>query len=61
MPEEEKKVKISLSIDPELNKKMDEIIKTKFYKKSRLVQFLIKKYIDDNIDLDSCPQGVVCK
>lgn len=21
----------------------------------------IKKYIDDNIDLDSCPQGVVCK
>jgi len=47
MPEEEKKVKISLSIDPELNKKMDEIIKTKFYKKSRLVEFLIKKYIDD--------------
>ncbi len=48
IPENEKKVKISLSIDPKLNEKMDEIIKTKFYKKSRFIDFLIKKYIEEN-------------
>ncbi len=48
IPEEDKKVKISLSIDPHLNKKITEIaIEKKFYKRSRLIEFLIKKYIDD--------------
>jgi metal-responsive CopG/Arc/MetJ family transcriptional regulator len=48
IPENEKKVKISLSIDPKLNEKMEEIIKNKFYKKSRFIDFLIKKYIEEN-------------
>jgi metal-responsive CopG/Arc/MetJ family transcriptional regulator len=47
IPEEEKKVKLSISIDPELNKKIEEVIKNKFYKKSRFIEFLIRKYIDD--------------
>lgn len=46
MPEETKKVKISISIDPELNNKIDEVIKNKFYKKSRFIEFLIKSYFD---------------
>lgn len=49
IPEEDKKVKISLSIDPYLNKKITEMaIEKKFYKKSRLIEFLIKKYIEEN-------------
>ena len=48
MPDDQKKVKISLSIDPELNRKMKDIIKNKFYKKSRFIDFLIRKYIEDN-------------
>ena len=46
MPEETKKVKISISIDPELNNKINEVIKSKFYKKSRFIEFLIKSYFD---------------
>ena len=42
-------IKISISIDPFLDKKMSEIIvNRKFYKKSRFIEFLIKKYIDEN-------------
>ncbi len=49
IPEESKKIKISISIDPFLDKKMSEIIvNRKFYKKSRFIEFLIKKYIDEN-------------
>jgi metal-responsive CopG/Arc/MetJ family transcriptional regulator len=48
IPDDKKKVKISLSIDPELNRYMDEIIKNKFYKKSRFIDFLIRKYINDD-------------
>jgi hypothetical protein len=48
IPDNEKKLKISISIDPELNRKVDKIIEKKFYKKSRFFEFLIKKYIEDN-------------
>lgn len=48
MPDEGKKVKISISIDPILDKEIEEIlIERKFYKKSRLIEFLLKKYIED--------------
>jgi len=51
IPEEAKKVKISISIDPVLDKKVEDIImKMKFYKKSRFIEFLIRKYIDENKD-----------
>lgn len=48
IPDDEKKVKISLSIDPNLNKEMEKIIESKFFKKSRFIDFLIRKYIDEN-------------
>jgi metal-responsive CopG/Arc/MetJ family transcriptional regulator len=49
IPDEDKRIKISISIDPHLNKKLQEIaVKNKFYKKSRLVEYLIKKYIEEN-------------
>jgi metal-responsive CopG/Arc/MetJ family transcriptional regulator len=48
IPDNEKKLKISISIDPELNKKVEKIIEKRFYKKSRFFEFLIKKYIEDN-------------
>ena len=48
IPEEDKKIKISISIDPNLNKKVDELLKNKFYKKSRFIEYLIKKYIEEN-------------
>jgi metal-responsive CopG/Arc/MetJ family transcriptional regulator len=48
IPDEDKKIKISISIDPNLNKQVDEILKSKFYKKSRFIEHLIKKYIESN-------------
>jgi metal-responsive CopG/Arc/MetJ family transcriptional regulator len=49
IPNEKKKVKISISIDNESNNKLDELtIKGEFYKKSRLINFIIKKYLEDN-------------
>lgn len=48
IPDEDKKIKISISIDPKLNKQMDELLKSKFYKKSRFIEHLIKKYIENN-------------
>jgi metal-responsive CopG/Arc/MetJ family transcriptional regulator len=49
IPEEKRKVKISISIDNESNKKLDELtIEKKFYKKSRLIDFIIKKYLEEN-------------
>ena len=49
IPESEKKIKISISIDPLLDKKISEMsIDKKFYKKSRLIEFILKKYIDDD-------------
>lgn len=49
IPEDKKKVKISISIDPESNVKLDKLtIDKKFYKKSRLVDFIIKKYLEEN-------------
>ena len=48
IPDVDKKVKISISIDPNLNKQVDEILKSKFYKKSRFIEYLIKKYIESN-------------
>jgi metal-responsive CopG/Arc/MetJ family transcriptional regulator len=48
IPDNEKKIKISISIDPLLNKEVDKILEFKFYKKSRFIEFLIKKYIKEN-------------
>jgi metal-responsive CopG/Arc/MetJ family transcriptional regulator len=49
IPDDSKKIKISISIDPFLDKKVNDIvIEKKFYKKSRFIEFLIKKYIDEN-------------
>ena len=48
IPDEEKKVKISISVDPFLDKKIGEMtIDRKFYKKSRLIEYILKKYIDE--------------
>jgi metal-responsive CopG/Arc/MetJ family transcriptional regulator len=49
IPDDEKRIKISISIDPILNKKVEKfIIDKKFYKKSRFIEFIIKKYIQEN-------------
>jgi metal-responsive CopG/Arc/MetJ family transcriptional regulator len=48
IPEEKKKIKISITIDPVLNNKVDELMKSNFYKKSRFIEFLIKKYLEEN-------------
>jgi metal-responsive CopG/Arc/MetJ family transcriptional regulator len=49
IPNEKKKVKISISIDSESNSKLEKLtIEKKFYKKSRLVDFIIKKYLEEN-------------
>lgn len=49
IPEEKRKVKISISIDNESNVKLDKLtIDKKFYKKSRLIDFIIKKYLEEN-------------
>jgi metal-responsive CopG/Arc/MetJ family transcriptional regulator len=49
IPNDKKKVKISISIDSESNSKLEKIaIEKKFYKKSRLVDFIIKKYLEEN-------------
>ncbi len=48
IPDEEKKVKISISVDPFLDKKIGEMaIDRKFYKKSRLIEYILKKYINE--------------
>lgn len=49
IPEEDKRVKVSISIDPHLNRKLQKIaIDKKIYKKSRLLENIIKKYIEEN-------------
>jgi metal-responsive CopG/Arc/MetJ family transcriptional regulator len=49
IPEDRRKVKISISIDSESNIKLEKItIDKKFYKKSRLIDFIIKKYLEEN-------------
>jgi metal-responsive CopG/Arc/MetJ family transcriptional regulator len=49
IPKENKKVKISISIDYESNVRLEELaIDKKFYKKSRLVNHIIKKYLEEN-------------
>ena len=49
IPEDKKKVKISISIDKESNDRLEKLtIDKKFYKKSRLVDFIIKKYLEEN-------------
>ena len=49
IPDERKKVKISISIDNELNVKLEKLaIDKKFYKKSRLIDYIIKKYLEEN-------------
>jgi metal-responsive CopG/Arc/MetJ family transcriptional regulator len=49
IPDGNKKVKISISLDPFLDNKIAQVaIDKKFYKKSRLIEFLIKKYIEEN-------------
>lgn len=48
IPDEEKKVKISISVDPFLDKKIGEMaIDRKFYKKSRFIEYILKKYIEE--------------
>jgi metal-responsive CopG/Arc/MetJ family transcriptional regulator len=49
IPEDKRKVKISISIDNESNVKLEKLaIDKKFYKKSRLVDYIIKKYLQEN-------------
>lgn len=49
IPDEDKRIKISISIDPHLNNRLHELaISKKFYKKSRLIEYLVKKYIEEN-------------
>lgn len=49
IPEDKRKVKISISIDSESNIKLEKLtIDKKFYKKSRLIDFIIKKYLEEN-------------
>jgi len=48
IPDDRKKIKISISIDPELNRVVDSILVERFYKKSKFIEFLIKKYIEEN-------------
>jgi metal-responsive CopG/Arc/MetJ family transcriptional regulator len=49
IPDEQKKVKISISVDPFLDKKISEMaIDRKFYKKSRFIEYILKKYIEEN-------------
>jgi hypothetical protein len=49
IPDDKRKVKISISIDNESNVKLEKLtIDKKFYKKSRLVDFIIKKYLEEN-------------
>ena len=49
IPENKKKIKISISIDNDSNSKLEELtVEKKFYKKSRLIDFIIKKYLEEN-------------
>ena len=49
IPDDKRKVKIYISIDNESNVKLEKLtIDKKFYKKSRLVDFIIKKYLEEN-------------
>lgn len=49
IPDDQKKVKISISIDPLLDKKISGMaIDRKFYKKSRFIEYILKKYIEEN-------------
>ena len=49
IPKEDKKVKISISIDNNSNIRLDKLtIDKKFYKKSRLIDYIIKKYLEEN-------------
>jgi metal-responsive CopG/Arc/MetJ family transcriptional regulator len=49
IPDDKRKVKISISIDNESNVKLEKLtIDKKFYKKSRLVDYIIKKYLEEN-------------
>lgn len=48
IPDDEKRIKISISIDPKLNQKIDELLKYRFYKKSRFIEHIIKKYLEEN-------------
>jgi metal-responsive CopG/Arc/MetJ family transcriptional regulator len=49
LPDDKKKIKISISIDYESNKRLEELTqKDGFYKKSRLIDFIIKKYLQEN-------------
>lgn len=49
IPDDKRKVKISISIDYESNVKLEKLtIDRKFYKKSRLIDFIIKKYLEEN-------------
>ena len=48
IPDEQKKVKISISVDPFLDKKIGEMaVDRKFYKKSRFIEYILKRYIDE--------------
>ena len=49
IPDNKKKKKISISIDNDSNSKLEELtVEKKFYKKSRLIDFIIKKYLEEN-------------
>lgn len=46
---ENKKVKLSISIDPTINNEIEKIlINSNWLKKSRLIEHLLKKYIEEN-------------
>jgi metal-responsive CopG/Arc/MetJ family transcriptional regulator len=49
IPNNIKKIKISISIDSKLDEVLEKItIEKEFYKKSRLINFILNKYIEDN-------------
>lgn len=49
IPDEKKKVKISISVDPFLDKKIGEMaIDRKLHKESRFIEYILKKYIEEN-------------
>lgn len=49
IPDDKRKVKISISTDYESNVEMPQLtVDKKFYKKTELVDFIIKKYLVEN-------------
>jgi len=48
--EKKRKVKAFFTIDPDLNEKFEKHIDEKLLDKSKLIEFLIKKYLDEGVN-----------